>query len=341
MTESTEKSESQQGEPKAGFLKRFDRHVYGFETGVVTGALLVMTFTYVFMIIHRQMSGDTVVDEILLRMLGPENGEAVSDERREFIVDVLSPIVLSVLSWLLALLALRTRWRSGERVDDRPEPWARFAVQAVVITVVLYVLMKLVGTLPSEFVCLFTRDALMIGGVAYAWRKGEWGLLAGFVFASVFVGVFFIIEVEEGYSWAGHFSLVLLFYVGFLGASMATRDGRHVTIDAVRKKIPRRYLYLYNSVGNLVTIVMTVFLLVLAYEHMRIPLTEYVEYKAGDGTKGYGHYIEGTELPVFMVTVPIFIAFLAMVLRFSARLIHDLRAWSRGELPPEPEVELH
>ena len=86
---------------------------------------------------------------------------------------------------------------------------------------------------------------------------------------------------------------------------------------------------------------MTVFLLLLAYEHLRVPLAEYIEFKASGEGKGYGHYIEGTELPVFMVSAPIFVAFLTMVVRFSARLIRDVGAWRRGELPPEPEVELH
>ena len=341
MSETTEHTQESGPAAREGFLARFDRHVYGFEKGIVTGALLVMTFTYVFMIIHRQMSGNTVMDEVLFKMYGYASDGEVPDALREHITGVLSPLILGAIALVLSLLAVRTRWRSGEHSNGDKEPWRSFLLQSVLITAAIYGFMKLVGELPSKHVCLMTTALCVVPGAFYAWKGREWGLLAGFVFASLFVGTFFIIEVEDAYPWAGHFSLVLLFYVGFMGASMATRDGRHVTIDAVRKKIARKYLYLYNSIGTIVTILMTIFLLLLAYEHLRVPLLEYIEFKADGGAKGYGHYIEGTELPVFMVSAPIFVAFLMMVLRFSARLVHDLGAWRRGELPPEPEVELH
>jgi TRAP-type C4-dicarboxylate transport system permease small subunit len=341
MTETTSTPEGQPAIASEGLLKRFDRHVYGFEKGVVTGALLVMTFTYVFMIIHRQMVGSTVMDDLLFKMHGYASDGEVPEDIKMHITGFLSPLILGVLTYVLALLGVRTRWRSGEQDSATPEPWKRFFGQAFLVTAVLYGFMKLIGELPSQDVCLLTTVLCAIPGIFYARKNGEWGMLVGFLFASAFVGTFFVLEVEDAYPWAGHFSLVLLFYVGFMGASMATRDGRHVTIDAVRKKIPRKHLYLYNSIGTAITILMTVFLLILAYEHMREPLIEYLEFKGGGESKGYGHYIEGTELPVFMVSAPIFVAFATMVLRFSAHLIHDFSAWRRGELPPEPEVEIH
>lgn len=308
---------------------------------MVTGALLTMTFTYVFMIIHRQMTGETtVIDDKIFAFLGYAEIQRVPEAVKAEVIDLISPMVTATLAYILAFLAIRTRWRSAHPGTESGEPWRGYFLPAAIVTAVLYGILQFIGGVPSRYVCLLATLGCFLPSMVYAKNRKEWGQLAGFAFGGLFMGVFFFTEVDDAYPWAGNFDLVLLFYVGFFGASMATRDGRHVKIDAVRKKVPRRHLYLYNAVGTGVTVLFTLFLLVLAYHHLEEPVVKYLEFKTG-GSDSYGHYIEGLELPEFMITLPIFLAFFVMTLRFSGRTLDDFGAWRRGEIPPAESPDPH
>ena len=62
-------------------------------------------------------------------------------------------------------------------------------------------------------------------------------------------GVALSLRLPDGYSWAQKLALFLLLWVAFIGASMATHDGRHLTIDAARKAVPDRYLPWFNAIS--------------------------------------------------------------------------------------------
>lgn len=57
-------------------------------------------------------------------------------------------------------------------------------------------------------------------------------------------------KIESGYSWAPQIALVLLLWMAFLGASMATYEGKHLAVDAVRKLVPPHRERLFNTLSQ-------------------------------------------------------------------------------------------
>jgi len=72
-------------------------------------------------------------------------------------------------------------------------------------------------------------------------------------------------NIPTGYSWAQKLALFLLLWVAFIGASMATHDRRHLTIDAARKAVPDRFLPFYNAISYLVAAIFTAGFFYLSY----------------------------------------------------------------------------
>ena len=99
---------------------------------------------------------------------------------------------------------------------------------------------------------------------------------------------------------------------------MATREGRHIQVDAVRKKLTPTQLPLYDAVCGAVTILFCGLLLVLALQYV-------IEQIGHAGT------LQATGLPEFLVSLPIAVSLLVMVGRFAVRVKADFGAWRRGE----------
>jgi TRAP-type C4-dicarboxylate transport system permease small subunit len=92
---------------------------------------------------------------------------------------------------------------------------------------------------------------LMIPVVMTFVRRGETAR-AGLSGGVALIAVFFMGGLPAGYSWAQSYSLFLLLWVGFLGASMAARVRRHLRVDLMRKLVPEDKLAHFNAVSYLV-----------------------------------------------------------------------------------------
>lgn len=134
--------------------------------------------------------------------------------------------------------------------------------------------------------------------------------------------------VPEGYSWADKRALFLLLWVGFLGASMAAKERRHIQIDFARKLVPARFLPYHEGVSLLAAAGFTGFLVYLGYLYMFHP--------------DYGRYwirtIEG-EVPEWLVSGVIPASFVLILLRFGLRGL-ALLIWPSAMTPTPPSTEL-
>lgn len=139
---------------------------------------------------------------------------------------------------------------------------------------------------------------------------------------------YFLAKAGPQYDWTSGLTAILLLYVGFLGASMATHDGRHITVDAVRKIFKSHYFHLYNAIGDTVTLLFTGFLGVMAVRYL-------IHMKVG------GDYHAPSDLSAWIAVVPIGFGFTMMVVRFSIRIAAAVGAWRRREPAPELAPELH
>lgn len=80
--------------------------------------------------------------------------------------------------------------------------------------------------------------------------------------------------VPEGYTWAQKVALFLLLWIAFIGASMATHDGQHLRVDAVRKAVPQRLLPWYNAASYLIAALFTLGFLYLSWMYFHDRLAE-------------------------------------------------------------------
>ena len=148
--------------------------------------------------------------------------------------------------------------------------------------------------------------------------------------ASVFGGLvggglllwYFLVKTGPQYEWTSGLTAILLLYVGFLGASMATHEGRHITVDAVRKLFKSHKFHLYNAIGDTVTMLFTGFLGVMAVRYL-------IHMKVG------GDHHVPSDLSAWIAVVPIGFGFTMMVVRWAIRIAASLKAWRRREPAPE------
>jgi C4-dicarboxylate transporter DctQ subunit len=65
---------------------------------------------------------------------------------------------------------------------------------------------------------------------------------------------------DEGLLWGDIFLRHLVLWVGFIGASLATRDEKHINIDLLTRFIPKRWMGIPRVVINLFSVVICLFL---------------------------------------------------------------------------------
>lgn len=316
--------------PPSGF-ERVDRAVYGVERGVITGSLLVMTFTYFLSIVHREMTAHVnAFDRLFLRWRGYDSTQGVPQAVLDTVTGVQTPLVLGMLGVVMAMLAFRTRDRVALEQGAAPTStsWPRRLMWSLLATLIVYGLLRLVAAVPAQWMCLGLLFVLIFKPLRDALTKRSVGPAVGFVLGAALLTWFFVTRVEGDYIFAGELANLLLMYVGFFGASMATRDGKHITIDALRQRMSPRLLPLYNAIGAAVTVVFCAVLLALAIIYMRSSVE-------------LGHVHKASHLPKVLDVLPIVLALGLMMVRFAVLAARDLRAFARGELAERTAPELH
>lgn len=162
----------------------------------------------------------------------------------------------------------------------------------------------------------------VVGGLTARWEGaglgkrigaglGAFGVLAGLCAA--------IYQAPNGFGWSQKLALVLILWVGMLGASMATKEGRHIAIDAVKRVIPERFARPFEIVGGLVTVVLCLVLCALGLEYAQANLVDWVnsDYRA--------FVFESLEWPYWVATVPIPIGFGLMAVRFFGVVLYGAK----------------
>ena len=325
-------TETASAEPRTA-LGRLDKLVYGIEQGIITGALLVMTMTYFLQIVHREMHAEiNAFDKLVLQLQGyvTISSAQAAEGVIEATTGLYTPIALGLVAFVMALLALRTRAKSSVVEGEAYEPgplWRRM-VAALGVVAFSYGILLLVKIVPARWICLLGLAAMVIPSVHLGLRAGAKVAVASALVGGVLIGAFFLVGVEEGYIWASEFSNLMLMYVGFLGASMATRDARHIQVDAVRKNLAPKHLPLYNAVSGLVTLFFCGLLLLLTLHYMAERIAA-------------GSRLEATELPEVLMSLPVGVSLLLMELRFLGRAWEDLQMHRRGEVPEPAGPGLH
>jgi TRAP-type C4-dicarboxylate transport system permease small subunit len=131
------------------------------------------------------------------------------------------------------------------------------------------------------------------------------------VAAAIYGGLrLFVWVLPNGLVWSQTLGLVLMLWVGLLGASLAAHDHRHLSLDLGSKLWPKKALPTVQAVGNVVTAGFCFVFAFLAVRSIGDHLKDYTD------TDGAGGIFVALPIPKFAAFAVIPVAFVIMAVRF-------------------------
>ena len=300
-------------------LKRLNASIYRAERAIVVASLLVMSAVMFLAVVHRSYADadSAFFSRLAIFVLGAERGDATWLKMQE-IADWAVPLGLAAAVYAAFRTASRRPlWNrpdaagtSGRALHGEPRPHLRCLLYTALTLAVGWGLLALLfGTGAIEqSECL--EHAAEGGGLRLA------------------CGLF-----PAGLRWATSFSLVLTLWVGFLGASMATRDNVHLKLEAANKALPERARRITGLLAGVVTAAVC---LLLAYLGARFIAVKYDEW---DASGGLGGLHESTPIPYFLSFTIVPLAWILMAARFIGIGVLALRGELRDASPALRELE--
>jgi TRAP-type C4-dicarboxylate transport system permease small subunit len=146
-----------------------------------------------------------------------------------------------------------------------------------------------------------------------------WALAVAIVAAVYGLLKVFLVLLPNGLVWSQTVGLVLMLWVGVIGASMATREHRHLALDLGSKLWPKRLLPAVQGIGNLVTAAFCVALAVLACVSLRDHFRDWSD------TDGAGGVFPALAIPKWFAFAGVPLGFGLMTLRFFAQAFESFR----------------
>jgi TRAP-type C4-dicarboxylate transport system permease small subunit len=127
----------------------------------------------------------------------------------------------------------------------------------------------------------------------------------------------FLWLLPNGLVWSQTLGLVLMLWVGVVGASMAARDKRHLSLDLGSKLWPKSLLPKVQGLGHLVTGAFCFVLAVLACVSLRDHFRDW------SSTQGAGGTFVALALPKFIAFAVVPVGFCVMGVRFFAQMFES------------------
>lgn len=225
-------------EHSSSLFRRADQFVFSLEQRLVTIAAMLMTVSVCLDIIYRSLKGQQSEPFVSLMYLFG----AIGQQSSGLDTDVAPIITLLVLPCFFGWAVYASLHRGEEGIAVRAlKHGVLWTVGAVVGSVMIY-------QLPSSYVCALLT--LGIGALisTRAVRIERW-INMGLTLL-VTVGC---LSLPQGYIWSQELSLILLAWVAFLGASMATYQHKHIQISALSGLTPTVLKPYVRAIGLMVT----------------------------------------------------------------------------------------
>lgn len=283
------------------WIERADRTIYRAERIVVVTALLIMSFLVFVDVVHRRYTDpESKTAALVAKLLGYGEGSSQWQFLQDNAAYGIAAFAVAMIFLGLRTTSTRTGAASGAARGARISR-GRALMVAVAVTAASWTVMAL----------LFGSGEV----VDFAACESPGYRLD--------CGVF-----PNGLVWSQPVALILMAWVGFLGASMATRDNRHLRVEAVEKRLPARLRPWVGLARGLLT---AAFACLLAYWGFAFVGVKYDEYLAADGLGGFH---DGIDFPRYQGFLIIPTAYAIMAARF---VIKGIRAY-RG-IPDEAPSE--
>ena len=309
-----------------------DAKIYRLEAGLMSFALLAMSVTYFLKIVFEAVIAErSFVDSFLLRwMHGVETQPP--PELVAAVHGTYSPTIVAVLLVTIAVGAARAirvqKARQAAGNEELNPPWdTGTALLALGIGAGVLVLGWLVVNVHSAALCGVVYAVSVIAFGLRAKRQGDlvpyaitWAVL------SIPIGVL-IVRIPGQYAWVNDLSKVLIMYVGFIGASMASRERKHIVLNFGRRLWPAGREKLVEGQSLLLWLLFDLLLLALAFHLFELQLSA-------------GSTLSILPIPEYHIVLPVVLAFALMSLRVAVDLVRVIRntpSYREGSPPPSTE----
>lgn len=141
----------------------------------------------------------------------------------------------------------------------------------------------------------------------------------------------FVFVLPNGLVWSQTLGLVLMLWVGLVGASLAAHEHRHLSLDLGSKLWPKKALPMVQAVGNVVT---AGFCLVFAFLAVKSLGDHFKDYADTDGAGGI---FVALPIPKWAAFSVIPVAFVIMAVRFLAQARDGVL---KGEIEDDDPLKL-
>jgi TRAP-type C4-dicarboxylate transport system permease small subunit len=268
-------------------LQRLNDLVYRIERFIVVASLLVMSVVVFLDVVQRRYTDpQSKLASKLAALFGVEQGGGSWQSLQDLSVWLIVAIFLGLFYFGLrtaaprALLPGKDGTRAARKIPSRPKAFA-LAVAGL-------------------GVCWLLMRALYGDGEVHQIEV----CAEGFSFDC---GLF-----PNGLIWSQPFALVLTLWVGFLGASMATKDNRHLKVEAVQRALPETVRRWSGLASGVITAGFCVLLAYLAYRYVGYQRQDWLD------AEKLGALYDGIDIAKWQGSVVLPVAYALMGLRFLA-----------------------
>jgi TRAP-type C4-dicarboxylate transport system permease small subunit len=315
-------------EGRFALVRRIDDLIFRAEEAIVVTSLIAMAVMVFLDVVYRRLdSQDSKVGAVLARIAG------IEDPATRGLVDgTVAPIVGLVVGLGLIWFAFWT----AERHTGAPLMAGRGGKLGLTVLTAAIVagFCGLMITVPSKYVYLlvYAVGVLLWGAPKVRNKPDGWQVELGIVGLVVtpLYAFLALAYFPEGYTWSQELSLMLLLWIGFLGASVCAHEGRHLRMEAFDKVLPERFARYIHAVGFFATAAFCAFMMVLGYRYVFDPET---------GMRAIGGLSAQMRIPDWLSTLGVPIAFALTMLRFLGAGISAITGGTYGKPPVDDALK--
>jgi TRAP-type C4-dicarboxylate transport system permease small subunit len=309
-----------------GIVRRIDDWIFTVEMGILWTFLGVSAVMVFLDVVYRRLAApDSKAAELTARVLGIESPEAMQ------ILTTIGPIVTGVLGVALVYFAFWTAEKhAAEDSEGKEQSRSKPIIQTVVACAGLGVLawIMLQPNVESRWFYMLLYGLCGLAWLVSVIRAGGPGLAGKLMAFLVITALFLYVTLNyfpDGYSWSKELSLIMLLWVGFLGASVCAHEGKHIQVGALKKVVPPSMSRFSDAIGYLLTAAFCFFMALLGYEY------------ASEALQLEGRF-EQTNVPDWVATIAVPAAFAMTMIRYIGAAFSSMLGGSYGAAPEEEAV---
>jgi TRAP-type C4-dicarboxylate transport system permease small subunit len=310
-------------EGRFGVFRRIDDWIFHVEMGVLWTFLAVSALMVFLDVAYRRLAApDSKIAELTARIFGIEDPATLEK------LNTIGPIASVIVGIGLVYFAF---WTAEEHAA---EPGKQSRIKPLIETALTCAALGFLGWLMIQpqiesrwfYLLLYTAASGVWLTRLLRDRKPQWQskLLAWFVVTGIYLYITFN-YFPDGYSWSKEISLIMLLWVGFLGASVCAHEGKHIQVGALKKVVPPSMSRWSGAIGYLVTAAFCWFMALLGW------------YYAREAIQLEGRF-EQTNIPDWVATIAVPAAFAMTTIRYVAAAFSSILGGSYGAAPEEQAV---